>query len=83
MPPEELELFQNYVNLNMAPCCVCGDSDKVEDNPLLWCDGCRISVHQYCYGILQTPNPEEAWLCRKCEAKEEKAVKSSTHSIEF
>lgn len=29
-------------------------------------------MHQSCYGISELPGPEEVWLCRACESREER-----------
>eukprot|EP01102_Stenamoeba_stenopodia_P006550 TRINITY_DN1805_c0_g1_i4.p1 TRINITY_DN1805_c0_g1~~TRINITY_DN1805_c0_g1_i4.p1 ORF type:complete len:1156 (-),score=329.34 TRINITY_DN1805_c0_g1_i4:124-3591(-) len=48
-------------------CCVCNDDYSDDTNLIVFCDGCNISVHQDCYGIVHIP--EGRWLCQKCEKK--------------
>ena len=44
-------------------CDICAEEEQQEDNSLLACIGCRLPVHQKCYGV---PNIRENWVCRKC-----------------
>lgn len=50
-------------------CCVCADDNGTADNLLVYCDGdgCRVAVHEACYGIRNLPKDE--WFCRACEHK--------------
>uniref|UniRef100_A0A915PMZ6 Uncharacterized protein n=1 Tax=Setaria digitata TaxID=48799 RepID=A0A915PMZ6_9BILA len=46
-------------------CCdVCRQPDCEEDDKIIFCDGCNVSVHQSCYGLDSVPSDE--WLCQKC-----------------
>lgn len=47
-------------------CSVCPSDQGTDDNPLVYCDGCEMAVHQACYGIVTVP--EGPWYCRKCES---------------
>jgi hypothetical protein len=47
-------------------CCICFDADSTEVNPIVFCEGCNIAVHKFCYGLPQVP--EEDWFCKKCES---------------
>lgn len=77
MPSDELEFFQTYFHLPEGiPCCICGEHETSDDNPIVFCDDCNIAVHQYCYGINKAPNPEASWQCRKCEKKAGNVVKT-------
>uniref|UniRef100_A0A183DG57 PHD-type domain-containing protein n=1 Tax=Gongylonema pulchrum TaxID=637853 RepID=A0A183DG57_9BILA len=38
--------------------------DCEEDDKIIFCDGCNLSVHQSCYGLDLVPQNE--WLCQKC-----------------
>ncbi len=52
-----------------VPCCICNDGDYMEDDLIVFCDGCDVAVHQQCYGI---PNvPKGPWYCARCKAMEE------------
>lgn len=44
-------------------CDICGKS-KNNENKLIICQGCLITVHEDCYGVVDEIN--ERWLCRKC-----------------
>jgi hypothetical protein len=45
-------------------CCVCFDGDSNEDNPIVFCERCNISVHKCCYGIVTIPDDD--WFCDFC-----------------
>ena len=45
-------------------CCVCFDGDSSEDNPIVFCERCNISVHKCCYGIVAIPDDD--WFCDFC-----------------
>lgn len=47
-------------------CSVCREAESFEDDPIVFCDGCEIAVHQFCYGIAQIP--KESWFCDSCRA---------------
>ena len=54
--PPELE--------HQADCAVCLDGTSSDENAILFCDMCSLSVHQKCYGVIKVP--EEIWLCKRC-----------------
>ena len=47
-------------------CHVCGDGEYEDDNLILYCSKCNITVHQKCYGVLVIP--EEDWICHLCRS---------------
>ena len=47
-------------------CYVCGDGEYEDDNLIIFCSKCNITVHQKCYGVLVIP--EEDWICHLCRA---------------
>ncbi|RHY29321.1 hypothetical protein DYB32_005228, partial [Aphanomyces invadans] len=42
-------------------CQVCGDDEATDADPILFCDGCNVAVHQHCYGVAVIP-PHD-WFC--------------------
>ena len=46
-------------------CAVCFDSSSPEDNPVLYCDRCNLTVHKICYGLQSVPDGD--WFCQYCE----------------
>ncbi|CAD8127054.1 unnamed protein product [Paramecium sonneborni] len=52
-------------NLDDALCQVCNDGDYTDDNLIVFCSKCNISVHQKCYLIDIIPN--EDWICDVCQ----------------
>lgn len=57
---------KKLVNEMVGGCSVCSDDQGTEENPLVYCDGCEVAVHQACYGIVNVPSG--SWFCRKCES---------------
>lgn len=53
-----------------AFCEICQSATSESDDPIVFCEGCDLSVHQHCFGIPQVP--EGAWYCRVCEEYETK-----------
>ena len=47
-------------------CYVCGDGEYEDDNLILYCSKCNMTVHQRCYGV--TVIPEEDWICHLCRS---------------
>ena len=47
-------------------CYVCGDGEYEDDNLIIYCSRCNMTVHQKCYGVLIIP--EEDWICHLCRA---------------
>lgn len=47
-------------------CMSCYDCDYNDDDEILLCDKCDMSVHQSCYGVPIVPKGE--WLCSPCAA---------------
>jgi len=46
-------------------CLVCNDGDYEDNNLIVYCSKCQMTVHQLCYGIIDIP--EEDWLCYPCQ----------------
>ena len=47
-------------------CAVCLDAAVTDDNKIITCSRCSLSVHQGCFGIPSTVNPKK-WDCHKCQ----------------
>ncbi len=54
-------------------CLVCNDGDYEDNNLIVYCSKCQMTVHQLCYGILTIP--EEDWLCYPCQLYEDEKAK--------
>lgn len=50
-------------------CLVCNDGDYEDNNLIVYCSKCQMTVHQQCYGIVTIP--EEDWLCYPCQFYED------------
>jgi len=48
-----------------ALCQACNSGDYEDDNLIVFCSSCNISVHQKCYGIAVVP--EDDWICDVCK----------------
>ena len=48
-------------------CCVCDSDVDYDDDQLVACSACSMTVHQRCYGITQLPDAEQVWLCDPCK----------------
>ncbi len=47
-----------------AKCQVCTDGDYTEDNLIVFCSMCNISLHQRCVGLAKVP--ADNWVCEVC-----------------
>lgn len=45
-------------------CDVCGKNTNNDSKRMIICQGCGISVHEDCYGVVESPG--KRWLCKKC-----------------
>ncbi|VDI79928.1 Hypothetical predicted protein [Mytilus galloprovincialis] len=63
-------------NLKLTICCVCLGDVSVEDDEIVECDNCGVSVHEGCYGISENQSTcstvssasTEPWFCDACKA---------------
>jgi hypothetical protein len=46
------------------PCAACGVRDCDDENPILFCDGCDLPVHQGCQDLQHVPDGD--WFCDTC-----------------
>jgi len=60
---EEEELNNNPDDI---VCVVCNDGDYEDDDLIVYCSSCQMTVHQSCYGIVVIP--KEDWICHPCIA---------------
>ncbi|XP_068644540.1 uncharacterized protein [Aristolochia californica] len=53
-------------------CSVCNSTDGDPSDPIVFCDGCDLTVHASCYGnpLIQAV-PEGDWFCARCKLAEE------------
>ncbi len=54
-------------------CLVCSDGDYEDNNLIVYCSKCQMTVHQQCYGIVTIP--EEDWLCFPCQFYDDEKAK--------
>ncbi|CAI5743552.1 unnamed protein product [Peronospora destructor] len=45
-------------------CSICLESESCDEDPIVFCDGCNVAVHQFCYGISVIPS--DKWFCDIC-----------------
>jgi hypothetical protein len=60
---EEEELNNNPDDI---VCVICNDGDYEDDDLIVYCSSCQMTVHQSCYGIVVLP--KEDWICHPCLA---------------
>ncbi|CAD8081105.1 unnamed protein product [Paramecium sonneborni] len=46
-------------------CLICDEQDYTDQNQIVFCDGCDVTVHQECYHVV---NLGVKWYCQKCLA---------------
>jgi hypothetical protein len=54
-------------------CLICNDGDYEDNDLIVYCSSCQMTVHQSCYGIVNIP--KEDWICYPCLAFELKDSK--------
>ncbi|XP_068669396.1 uncharacterized protein [Aristolochia californica] len=60
-------------------CSVCDSTDGDPSDPIVFCDGCDLTVHASCYGnpLIQAV-PEGDWFCARCKlGKDDKHLETS------
>ncbi|PBP21040.1 PHD-finger domain-containing protein [Diplocarpon rosae] len=46
-------------------CAICSELHSRKKNPIMFCDGCNLAVHQKCYQVAKVPSGD--WFCRDCQ----------------
>ncbi|CAL3965181.1 unnamed protein product [Diplocarpon coronariae] len=46
-------------------CAICSELHSRKKNPIIFCDGCDLAVHQKCYQVAKIPSGD--WFCRDCQ----------------
>ena len=49
---------------------MCNDGDYEDNDLIVYCALCQLTVHQNCYGIINIP--EDDWICNLCSVYSEK-----------
>ncbi|TMW65772.1 hypothetical protein Poli38472_008414 [Pythium oligandrum] len=49
-------------------CAICSEHESYEDDPIVFCGGCNVAVHQFCYGIPRLPTDD--WFCDFCASQD-------------
>lgn len=48
-------------------CQICNTLEDDEENPIVFCSKCSITVHKACYRMDAVPSEHQDWICRLCE----------------
>ncbi|XP_070174782.1 PHD finger protein 14-like isoform X2 [Littorina saxatilis] len=67
---------QGHGQIKVLICCVCLSDQSADDDEIVECDNCGISVHEGCYGISESQSvastessaSTEPWFCDACKA---------------
>uniref|UniRef100_M4BYH3 Fanconi anemia group M protein n=1 Tax=Hyaloperonospora arabidopsidis (strain Emoy2) TaxID=559515 RepID=M4BYH3_HYAAE len=63
--PSQSQLIETELKqVDEACCSICRESESYDDDPIVFCDGCDVAVHQFCYGISVVPSGK--WFCDFC-----------------
>ena len=66
---------ENNNFLNQGICCVCNNGDAEQNQFLLRCEHCNVTVHQNCYGVQKELYN---WVCDACK----KLTKEEVYNLE-
>ncbi|XP_041371790.1 PHD finger protein 14-like isoform X1 [Gigantopelta aegis] len=66
----------HHDNIRVLICCVCLTDTSVDDDEIVECDNCGVSVHEGCYGITESQSAAstessastEPWFCDACKS---------------
>lgn len=50
-----------------------------ENNKLLRCRECHVTVHASCYGVTVNSNDSQSWACDKCKSGKSQLVRHLTN----
>ncbi len=59
------KLNKKKLNPDDITCYVCNSPDYFDQNQIVFCSTCNISVHQSCYELYKIPKDD--WVCELCE----------------
>ena len=76
LEPAKSNLSHNAKIMETPICCVCLGDRSDHSNEIAGCDGCKITVHEGCYGISDSNSissidslcSTEPWFCDACKA---------------
>ncbi|CAG5130456.1 unnamed protein product, partial [Candidula unifasciata] len=71
-----VQILAPHERIKVLVCCVCLSDRSADDDEIVECDNCGVSVHEGCYGISEshsTASTEssastEPWFCDACKA---------------
>lgn len=61
---KDLKPQTNLIKQNEIICQICTSGDYNDNNQIVFCSKCNVSVHQLCYGLYEVP--ENDWICELC-----------------
>lgn len=62
---ENRNIANDEIDPDDVVCVICNDGDYEDDNLIVYCSICHITVHQKCYGIAVVPKDD--WICHSCK----------------
>lgn len=76
IPASSLYPLYRHKQIRVTICCVCLGDISEEDDEIVECDNCGVSVHEGCYGISENQSnastessaSTEPWFCDACKA---------------
>ena len=67
---EDEEENENEADTTDDSCAICGDESSIDENLIIFCEGCNVAVHQLCYGVAVVP--QDDWYCDSCAVNDKK-----------
>ncbi|XP_033733236.1 PHD finger protein 14-like [Pecten maximus] len=76
LPASSVYPLYRHKQIRVTICCVCLGDISEEDDEIVECDNCGVSVHEGCYGISENQSnastessaSTEPWFCDACKA---------------